>query len=246
MSELPAYDALSSDAWRRWQMVSFDAPEPEPEPVAPPPADPGPDPETLKRQWRAEAEARGREAGYAQGHEAGLAAGHQAGQEQGWQAGHEAGYAAGLAEGREQARQEGLQLAALSSSAAASLAQLEEKMGQALVTLALDIAGQILRTTLAEQPESMLHAVREVLHTPPSGQGGVLRLWVHPQDLELVRLHLADELRDGNWRVLADESISRGGCRAESPFGDIDATLQTRWRRVAASLGRAAAWEESA
>ncbi len=226
-------------------MTSFDLPQPEPEP-APATVDPGPDPETLKQQWRAEAEAQGREDGYARGHEAGLAAGLESGQEQGWKTGHQAGYSAGLAEGREQARQEGLQLAALSAATAHSLQQLEETMGQALLTLSLDIAGQILRTTLAEQPQSMLEAVREVLRMPAPGSGGILRLWVHPQDMELVRLHLADELRDGNWRVLADESITRGGCRAESPLGDIDATLQTRWRRVVASLGRASDWEDGA
>ncbi len=244
MSDTSAFDALTNDAWRRWQMASFD--EPEPIAAAAPPVDPGPDPEELKRQWRAQALAQGREEGYAQGQEAGYAAGLAAGHAQGEQAGHATGYAAGLAEGREQARLEGMQLAALSSACASSLAQLEEKMGQGLVTLALDIAGQILRTTLAEQPAAMLHAVREVLQTPTQGQGGVLRLWVHPDDLELVRVHLADELRDANWRVLADESIHRGGCRAETPYGDIDATLQTRWRRVAASLGRNTPWEDSA
>lgn len=118
-------------------------------------------------------------------------------------------------------------------------------MGQGLLTLALDIAQQVVRTTLAEQPEAVAAAVREVLHINPSA-GGQMRLWANPQDIELIRLHLADELKEGHWRVLADESITRGGCRAETPFGDIDATLQTRWRRVAASLGRNVAWEDPA
>ncbi|KAG1385194.1 hypothetical protein G6F59_017554 [Rhizopus arrhizus] len=118
-------------------------------------------------------------------------------------------------------------------------------MGQSLVTLALDIAQQVVRTTLAEQPETVAAAVRDVLHINPSA-GGQMRLWANPDDIELIRLHLADELKEGHWRVLADESIARGGCRAETPFGDIDATLQTRWRRVAASLGRNVSWEEPA
>ena len=102
-----------------------------------------------------------------------------------------------------------------------------------------------MRTTLAEQPETVASAVREVLHINPTA-GGQMRLWANPADIELIRLHLADELKEGHWRVLADESIARGGCRAETPFGDIDATLQTRWRRVAASLGRNVNWEEPA
>lgn len=233
-----------SAAWRRWQMLSFDEPEtvevePEPEP------EPGPDPAVVMAQLRAQAMAEGREDGYAQGHAAGAEAGQQAGHEAGYAAGREAGYAEGLAQAREQGAQEAQRLHALVQACAASVGALEEKMGQSLLTLALDIAQQVVRTTLSEQPEAVAAAVRDVLHINPS-TNGQMRLWANPEDIELIRLHLADELKEGHWRVLADESIARGGCRAETPFGDIDATLQTRWRRVAASLGRNVSWEDPA
>lgn len=233
-----------SAAWRRWQMLSFDEPppvavEPEPEP------DPGPDPEVVMAQLRAEASAEGHAAGHAQGHAEGLAAGHAEGHEAGLAAGREAGYAEGLAQAREQGAEEARRLHALVQACAESVGSLEEKMGQSLLTLALDIAQQVVRTTLAEQPDTVASAVREVLHINPTA-GGQMRLWANPADIELIRLHLADELKEGHWRVLADESIARGGVRAETPFGDIDATLQTRWRRVAASLGRNVNWEEPA
>lgn len=233
-----------SAAWRRWQMLSFDEPppvevEPEPEP------DPGPDPEVVMAQLRAQAIAEGRQEGYTQGHAAGQEAGRTEGFDAGQAAGREAGYAEGLAQAREQGAQEAQALHALVQACAGSIGSLEEKMGQSLLTLALDIAQQVVRTTLAEQPETVASAVREVLHINPTA-GGQMRLWANPADIELIRLHLADELKEGHWRVLADESIARGGCRAETPFGDIDATLQTRWRRVAASLGRNVNWEEPA
>jgi len=233
-----------SAAWRRWQMLSFDEPatvevEPEPEP------DPGPDPAVVMAQLRAQAMAEGREEGYAQGHAAGAEAGQQTGHEAGFAAGREAGYAEGLAQAREQGAAEAQRLHALVQACATSLGSLEEKMGQSLLKLALDIAQQVVRTTLSEQPETVAAAVRDVLHINPSA-GGQMRLWANPEDIELIRLHLADELKEGHWRVLADESIARGGCRAETPFGDIDATLQTRWRRVAASLGRNVSWEDPA
>ncbi|MNS61999.1 Flagellar assembly protein FliH [compost metagenome] len=233
-----------SAAWRRWQMLSFDEPEtvevePEPEP------DPGPDPAVVMAQLRAQAMAEGREDGYAQGHAAGVEAGQQAGHEAGYAAGREAGYAEGLAQAREQGAEEAQRLHALVQACAASVGALEEKMGQSLLTLALDIAQQVVRTTLSEQPEAVAAAVRDVLHINPS-TNGQMRLWANPEDIELIRLHLADELKEGHWRVMADESIARGGCRAETPFGDIDATLQTRWRRVAASLGRNVSWEDPA
>lgn len=233
-----------SAAWRRWQMLSFDEPAPvevEPEPAP----DPGPDPAVVMAQLRAQAVAEGREAGYAQGHAAGVEAGQQAGHEAGLAAGREAGYAEGLAQAREQGAAEAQRLHALVEACATSLGSLEEKMGQGLLTLALDIAQQVVRTTLTEQPDTVANAVREVLHINPTA-GGQMRLWANPDDIELIRLHLADELKEGHWRVLADESIVRGGCRAETPYGDIDATLQTRWRRVAASLGRNVSWEDPA
>ena len=233
-----------SAAWRRWQMLSFDEPppvavEPEPEP------DPGPDPEVVMAQLRAEASAEGHAAGHAQGHAEGLAAGHAEGHEAGLAAGREAGYAEGLAQAREQGAEEARRLHALVQACAESVGSLEDKMGQSLLTLALDIAQLVVRTTLAEQPDTVASAVREVLHINPTA-GGQMRLWANPADIELIRLHLADELKEGHWRVLADESIARGGVRAETPFGDIDATLQTRWRRVAASLGRNVHWEDPA
>jgi len=237
-------DVLSRRAsWRRWQMASFDEPEVEtlPQPPLPEP-DPGPDPEEVMRELYEQARAEGLRAGHAEGHRAGLAEGRDQGRAEGLAAGREAGYAEGLAQAREQGRQEAEQLSALVRNCAGSLRLIEEQLGQGLITLALDVAAQVLRERLDTHPEAMLAAVREVLHVNPAAAQGAMRLWVHPEDLELVRLHLADELKEGNWRVLADESITRGGCRAETPYGDIDATLQTRWRRVAAALGRNAAW----
>ena len=167
-----------SAAWRRWQMLSFDEPppvevEPEPEP------DPGPDPEVVMAQLRAQASAEGHAAGHAQGHAEGLAAGHAEGHEAGLAAGREAGYAEGLAQAREQGAEEARRLHALVQACAESVGSLEEKMGQSLLTLALDIAQQVVRTTLAEQPDTVASAVREVLHINPTA-GGQMRLWANP------------------------------------------------------------------
>ncbi|WP_312998698.1 flagellar assembly protein FliH, partial [Achromobacter animicus] len=177
-----------SAAWRRWQMLSFDEPapvevEPEPEP------DPGPDPAVVMAQLRAQAIAEGHEEGLARGHAAGMEAGQQAGYEAGLAAGREAGHAEGLAQGREQGAAEAQRLHTLVEACAVSIGALEEKMGQSLLTLALDIAQQVVRTTLAEQPETVVNAVRDVLHINPTA-GGQMRLWANPDDIELIRLHL--------------------------------------------------------
>ncbi|AOB31055.1 flagellar assembly protein FliH [Bordetella sp. H567] len=237
MSDRRAVPASPSSApWQRWRLASF---EEQDSAVSVPEArpDPGPDPRLVREEARRAGHAQGLAEGRAEGYDLGVAEGRARGYEQGLEEGRQAGHAKGLDEGRKQGAEEAEQLRAIAEATASSLAQLEEKTGQALLTLALDIARQVVRTTVATQPEALLTAVREVLHMNPTASAP-LRLWLHPLDLELVRLHLAEELKTGPWRVLADESITRGGCRAETSLGEIDATLETRWRRVAASLGR--------
>jgi flagellar assembly protein FliH len=36
---------------------------------------------------------------------------------------------------------------------------------------------------------------------------------------------------------VSDPSVQPGGCRIETPQGEIDATVATRWRRVISTLG---------
>ncbi|CAM3538065.1 flagellar assembly protein FliH [Bordetella sputigena] len=237
MSERRAVPAPPASApWQRWRLASFEeqdaaAREPEARP------DPGPDPRQVQEEARRAGHARGLKEGRAEGYDLGVAEGRARGYEEGLAEGRKAGLAEGLADARKQGADEAARLRAIADATATSLAQLEEKTGQALMTLALDIARQVVRITVANQSDALLTAVREVLHMNPTASAP-LRLWLHPLDLELVRLHLAEELKTGHWRVLADESITRGGCRAETSLGEIDATLETRWRRVAASLGR--------
>jgi len=38
--------------------------------------------------------------------------------------------------------------------------------------------------------------------------------------------------------------MERGGCRIESANSEIDATLDVRWKRIVAALGRDDAWLE--
>jgi flagellar assembly protein FliH len=82
------------------------------------------------------------------------------------------------------------------------------------------------------------------IHYIENGQARSLQLRVHPEDLQLIREHLADEPSSAKWRLIADETILRCGCTAETILGNIDATLQTRWQRVTSALGLPRAWED--
>jgi len=185
-----------------------------------------------------------REAARAEGHAEGYAAGHDKGHETGWQVGHEAGRVAGFeagmaegyTEGAQAARTEVEQLDTLMHATTIALERLEAETGQALISLAVSIARQVLYNTLESEPERILDAVREVLQVEGSQQG-LLKLRVHPADLGLVEQYLQHDDTVARWQLLADTDIARGGCKAETALGEIDATLQTRWRRVVSALG---------
>lgn len=206
-------------AYQRWEMASFDTATPR---HATEPA------ESTETSAQRQELAQLREAARADGHGEGYAAGYHAGFNE--------GQSAGLAEARAQAQR----LADMADAFAQALRVADDAMADTLTALALDIAQQALRQTLAVRPEAMLDAVREVMAAERLGDAP--RLLVHPDDIALVQIHLQDALLAAGWTVRADPSIARGGCRAQGGSGEIDATLPTRWERVAAALGQISSW----
>lgn len=236
MSERKATLYREAQDWQRWEMSSFDAPVPASKPAAEPPA---PDPAILRKEiqrLREAAQASGHAEGYAAGHEQGLREGRETGMASGREEGYNTGMAAGLASGQEQARHESEQLRAMAQACAQSIASLEADMGQALISLSIRIAEQVLRSTLDAHPEKILDLLRDVLQVE-SGDDAILTLRIHPADLELARRYVQEEAGTRRCRLVPDPAIERGGCIAETALGSIDATLQTRWKRVTSALG---------
>jgi flagellar assembly protein FliH len=60
---------------------------------------------------------------------------------------------------------------------------------------------------------------------------------LNPQDAENAQSELARILAAHALRLSTDASITRGGARLESPAGNVDATLETRWQRVREAIG---------
>lgn len=53
---------------------------------------------------------------------------------------------------------------------------------------------------------------------------------------------MGDHLSHNGWRIIEDPSITRGGCRIELGASEVDATLETRWRRVIEAIGVTEDW----
>ena len=156
---------------------------------------------------------------------------------------HEEGYAAGYEEGIAEARQIAERIDAMMSDLQQSLDQIDQAIAEQLLATAVGIAQQVVRQSLHIKPELLLPVVREAIDAlyPLSGNP---MLYVHPDDAELIRTHLGEALEHKNWRIVEDHSLSPGGCRIEHGGSEVDATKETRWRRVIEAMGITEAWLE--
>lgn len=201
-------------AYRRWEPPRFDAPEPEPEPVAeaeptpPPPAEPPPEatpPEPTFKLPTADDIERIHDAA------------------------HKDGYAAGYEEGTARGRMEALQIHTLVENLDTALKQIDQDVAEEIVALAMEIAGQMVKRSLASHPENIVDLVREALQQLPQARA---RIHVHPDDAALLRDYLGEQISHHEHRIHEDDTLTRGGCTIEAEGATIDATVQTRWRRI--------------
>ncbi|MGJ7564714.1 flagellar assembly protein FliH [Variovorax sp. GB1R11] len=235
----PAPPALS--AWERWEMGTLDgkpsvpasrkaaaaaefnrngnrgaAPlSPVPQPAPPAPKVDLAELARIRKDARTAAEAEGRADGLAEGRKAG----------------HTEGLAAGLAAATAHAER----LRALTLSLPSALRRAEGELTDTVLALALDVARQVVHRTLKAEPEWVLPLVRDLLNTEPALRGEP-RLLLHPDDVALVKNSLGHEIEAAGWLVRSDDTLARGGCRVQSANGELDGTLETRWKRVASVL----------
>ena len=207
-------------AYQRWEMASFDPPPPVvPEVVVP-------DPYLGELAQRRE-----------QAHQEGYNAGYADAQESGYAAGREQGFKQGLIE----AQAEAAVLRSVSYRFAEALRTAETEIAENLLTLAFDIARHVVGQNLAIDPSCLVNVARQLIESEPNLRGGQ-HLIVNPEDLPIIEAYLKDELQADGWTLRADPTIERGGCRAYAETGEIDATVKTRWERVAAAIRRNEPW----
>lgn len=215
----------SLSAWQRWEMGTLESEDAAHDNVQALVV-PRVDPEALARdnelsRLRLQARAEGR----TEGHREGLAKGRAE------------GHAEGLATGLAAASAHAEQLRALAATLPAALRRAESELADAILTLALDVARQVVHRTLRAEPEWVLPLVQDLLHAEPALQGEP-RLLLHPDDVALVKSSLGNELQIAGWQVRPDDTLARGGCRVQSASGEMDASLETRWKSVTAALSR--------
>ncbi|HJU71301.1 MAG TPA: flagellar assembly protein FliH [Paucimonas sp.] len=170
-----------------------------------------------------------------------IAAMREQARQEGYATGYAEGRAAGLEMGRTDAAREIAPLHQIAAAFGDEVARANESMAEDMLNLALDLAKALLKTSLAIRPELVLPVVGEAIRYLPSVQQPAI-LFLHPQDAAIVRDHMGDDLAKAGWRVADDAQLARGGCRVETASNQIDATITTRWQRIAEALGKQADW----
>lgn len=160
---------------------------------------------------------------------------------EGYETGHEEGLVAGFKAGEARARAEAERLQGIADSLSEAVKGFEQELGQDVLSLSLDIAKHVLREALAVKPELLLSVVRGALESLPQNVQHP-HLHLHPDDAGLVREWLASEMPHAGWKVIDDPRVVRGGCRIESATAEVDATLPSRWKKLAEALGQDHSW----
>ena len=153
------------------------------------------------------------------------------------------GYADGMAAGRAEGEQACGRMKQLAESFSSTLDNLDFRLADMVLELALDVARQVVAGELAARPERILDVVNLALKQMAETSREA-RLLLNPEDAVLVSPHLEQVLDKNRLRIVEDVRIVRGGCLIETSQGDLDATLPARWRAVAQVLGSNRNWLE--
>ena len=153
------------------------------------------------------------------------------------------GYSEGLAAGRVEGEQACGRMKQLVESFGNTLDNLDFRLADMVLELALDVARQVVAGELAARPERILDVVNLALKQMAESSREA-RLLLNPDDATLVRPHLDQVLDKNRLRIVEDVRIVRGGCMIETSQGDLDASLPARWRAVVQVLGSNLNWIE--
>lgn len=105
---------------------------------------------------------------------------------------------------------------------------------QQMVSLSLAIARRILRREVAVDHDLLVAMARVALERV--GESGTATIRLNPEDYGATVQRHGDHWAGSRVKVVADPSVSRGGCAVESEFGFVDASVEAQFDQVAQAL----------
>ncbi|HPU50985.1 MAG TPA: FliH/SctL family protein [Burkholderiaceae bacterium] len=127
--------------------------------------------------------------------------------------------------------------AALHEGMEAAFAQVRDEVAAQTISLALELARQVIRGQLRTDPRAIEPVVREAIACLIDERAS-FTVHLNPDDAELLGPVIEPVMQPRGAQLIADPSIAAGGCLITSAGAEVDATLNTRWHRVLASIGQ--------
>lgn len=114
----------------------------------------------------------------------------------------------------------------------------QEYWQRSALRIATQIAERIIRREIKNEPQITLDLVREALEM--AADNGKVAIHLNPQDHQSLGKQ-AEALSEsiaglGPAKVVADESVTTGGCKVVSQFGEIDQQIESQLARIEAEL----------
>lgn len=154
--------------------------------------------------------------------------------------GYQAGYAEGMSVAQDEmalAREAELaHIRTLTANFSTALNDLDQLVAEQALALALEVARQVVRSTLQIRQDLLLPLVREALQSLPLHHG-TINIHAHPDDIQTLRDSAGELSQPGGLHFIPDPSITPGGCLIKAGHSDIDASVETRWKRVLEAIG---------
>ncbi len=151
------------------------------------------------------------------------------------QQGHEQGYQQGLKKAADEFQQRLNLFDGYLSLFKDPLKKLNHEIEENMVKLSLLIARHIIRRELKQEPGEIVAVVREAIKVIPASAERT-RIFLHPEDAELVCAAFSLKDEEVSWRIEEDILLMRGDCRIETESSTIDASVESRLSAIAAQM----------
>lgn len=158
----------------------------------------------------------------------------EAAQKLAWEQGYSDGYTIGIEAGTRDARQRMSYLHEILQALSRPFSDLDESVTSQLTGLVKVLAEQLVRRELSTDQSLLAKIVDESLQALPVA-GSEVRIAINPDDAAFMNEYM-EEQADINYRIQTDASITRGGCRVDTEYSAIDATIETRLERIVETM----------
>jgi len=151
---------------------------------------------------------------------------------------YEEGLARGYAEGYERGNRDALAVAArinlLLEHMSRPVKDLGVEVEHALIRMVVDTARRLVNQAIELDPQLVSGAVQEAVAAVTSSTRE-MKIFLHPDDLMVLQNTLSFS-SDATWKLVADNTLSRGDCRVVTESSQIDARLDTRQTNIERAL----------